>query len=117
MWSAVFGATTGAFFPVLTIVRMKHRVCLYMWVKVGHQKSVEIHDDVIRGVLSVYPEEKLASRPFFEESFASGTMSFNGLLNECEAIIVPWQTFFPEPSQLQTAKAEYREKQEQQVLR
>ncbi|MBP6866060.1 MAG: hypothetical protein KBC12_00780 [Candidatus Pacebacteria bacterium] len=69
-----------------------------MLVKVGHKKSVEIHDDVIRGVLSVYPEEKLISRPFFEESFATGTMSFNGLLKECEAIIIPWQSFFLNPT-------------------
>jgi hypothetical protein len=71
-----------------------------MLVKTGHEKSVEIYDDVIRGVLGIYPEEKLLNRSFFENIFNLKYLSYKDLLKECEAILIPWQTFFLTPDNL-----------------
>lgn len=69
-----------------------------MWVKVGNKKAVEIHDDVVRGVLSIYPEEQLLDRPFFIDAFSSGYVSYKGLLSECDSMLIPWQMFFLNPT-------------------
>lgn len=69
-----------------------------MWVKVGNKKSVEIHDEVVRGVLNIYPEEKLEDRPIFAESFSNGYISYKSLLDECDSLLIPWQMFFLNPS-------------------
>ncbi len=71
-----------------------------MWVKVGNKKAVEIHDDVIRGVLSIYPEEQLVDRRFFIEAFSNGYLSYKGLMDECDSMLIPWQMFFLNPANL-----------------
>lgn len=73
---------------------------MYMWVKVGNKKAVEIHDDVIRGVLSIYPEEQLVDRRFFIEAFSNGYLSYKGLMDECDSMLIPWQMFFLNPTNL-----------------
>lgn len=81
-----------------------------MWVKVGNKKSVEIHDDVVHGVLNIYPEEKLKERPLFAGSFTNGYISYRKLLHECDSILVPWQMFFLTPAHLKK-QLEHIEKQ------
>lgn len=68
-----------------------------MWVKTGSKKAAEIHDEVVRGVLSIYPEEQLLDRPLFEEAFSKGLISYKKLLDECNAMLIPWQLFFLSP--------------------
>lgn len=69
-----------------------------MWVKTGNKKSVEIHSDVVRGVLNIYPEEKLQERAVFAESFINDQISYVRLTQECDSILVPWQMFFLNPA-------------------
>lgn len=69
-----------------------------MWVKTGNKKAVEIHDEVVRGVLGVYPEEQLIDRNLFVEAFSNGHISYKSLLAECESMLIPWQMFFLNPS-------------------
>lgn len=71
-----------------------------MWVKVDHKFAVKIHDDVIRDVLDIYPEEELEKRRFFTDAFDNGYLSYVELLKECESIQIPWQMFFLTPGNL-----------------
>ncbi len=75
-----------------------------MWVKVGNQKSVEIHSDVVRSVLSIYPEEKLVERLIFNDAFINDQISYRDLLKESDSILIPWQMFFLTPSNFKVQK-------------
>lgn len=87
-----------------------------MWVKVGNKKAVEIHDDVVHGVLSIYPEERLVTRQLFTEAFSGGYISYKRLSNECRSILIPWQMFFLTPYNLKK-QLEHIEKQRRSKFR
>jgi hypothetical protein len=65
-----------------------------MWITVKDSKSTEIENNVFRSILEMYPEESLGSRIVFREAFASGQIEFSVLKNESEKILIPWQMFF-----------------------
>lgn len=64
-----------------------------MWIKANGTNSTEIEDNVIERVLGMYPEEKLIDRPIFSEAFANGHIDFMDLQAESEKILIPWQMF------------------------
>lgn len=65
-----------------------------MWVRVGHENSVEVCDSVMRKILSMYPEEGLMHRPVFEDAFINGYIDYENLAKESRVIFIPWQMFF-----------------------
>ncbi len=64
-----------------------------MWIITQGEKSTEIKEDVIRRVLSLYPEEELESRPIFKKAFNTGKIKFEELKQEADRILIPWQMF------------------------
>lgn len=65
-----------------------------MWITANNKDATEINDSVILRVLNLYPEEKLETRPIFQDAFINGRMSFADLKSESEKILIPWQMFF-----------------------
>ena len=59
-----------------------------------HTKTVlEINEDVVAMILSIYPDEHLMDRPLFADALASGELSISALRKECNTLLIPWQLF------------------------
>jgi|WetSurMetagenome_2_1015567.scaffolds.fasta_scaffold00882_18 hypothetical protein len=75
-----------------------------MFIRVGHENSIELSDKVFDDILSIYPEEELKLRPIFKEAFNNGFIVFKDLLKESECLYIPWQIFFLDKENLKIEK-------------
>jgi hypothetical protein len=64
-----------------------------MQITVKRKHSVSLDDTVVRAVLGMYPEEKLAERDVFADGLAGEPIEFKAFLEECDKILIPWQMF------------------------
>ncbi|MBP9842831.1 MAG: hypothetical protein KBC62_02385 [Candidatus Pacebacteria bacterium] len=74
-----------------------------MWVTINGTNSTEIEDSVVERVLNLYPEEKLVERPVFQRAFADGVIELQGLREESDKILIPWQMFLLSTTNLTAA--------------
>ncbi len=65
-----------------------------MWIIVNGTQSTEIDDDIVKRILTLYPEEKLYERAVFKNAFSNGYIEYKDLINESGKILIPWQLFF-----------------------
>lgn len=73
-----------------------------MWITVDGTNATEIDDDVVKRVLSLYPEEELETRNTFVDAFANGSITLKDLRTESEKILIPWQLFLLSKGNLET---------------
>ena len=64
-----------------------------MWVTANNEKAAEIDSVVVKKILGMYPEEKLAERPVFQNAFDNDLIEFRSLRNESDKVLIPWQMF------------------------
>lgn len=85
-----------------------------MWITVNKKNATEIQNNVVKQILSFYPEEELSNRPVFKEAFATGKISLNKLKIESQNILIPWQLFLLDQKNLEAeiktieSKREYK---------
>jgi hypothetical protein len=85
-----------------------------MQITVKRQNSVDLDNAVVRKVLGMYPEEKLAERAIFDTGLGGKSVDFQEFRDECDKIIVPWQLFLLSEKNLDTELA-HIEAQRQKV--
>lgn len=87
-----------------------------MWITVNGSNAVELDDSVIRHVLGIYPEEDIANRrPLFKAGFEIGSIDFNDLKEECDKILIPWQFFFLNQTNLNSELEHIEKEREDKV--
>lgn len=64
-----------------------------MLITANGKNSTGISDSVVKRVLNLYPEERLETRPIFQNAFTNGKISFVDLKSESEKMLIPWQMF------------------------
>lgn len=76
-----------------------------MLITVKGKSATDVKNEVIQKVLGIYPEEELIERPIFKMAIKLDTLEFTNLQEECNKMLIPWQLFFLEESQLDTELA------------
>ncbi|MCW2114428.1 hypothetical protein [Bradyrhizobium elkanii] len=62
--------------------------------------AVVLDDATFERVLNIYPEEELAKKPAFAVALQNGQIEFKTLMDEAGRILIPWQMFFLDPTNL-----------------
>lgn len=68
---------------------------------IDHQLAAILDDATFEKVLNIYPEEELAKKPAFATAFEKGEIEFKTLLEEAGRILIPWQMFLLNRSELE----------------
>ena len=71
-----------------------------MWICINNKKITEINTKAVSDLLNIYSEEHLDKRVVFNNAFNTDKIEFRDLKSESEKILIPWQLFFLNPSNL-----------------
>lgn len=74
--------------------------CIAMNLLVHGQLAAVLEDATFESVLNIYPEEELAKKPAFAAALQNGAIEFKTLKDEAGRILIPWQMFFLDPTNL-----------------